>query len=175
MTYCRRRWHPEKVNRVVLPYDDSRDFPAVERDYIRRRGRPDFDWLRFDQPSPRHRLKGPLSQARIGLLPTAGAHLAGEDPIPASGPPRVIPIDAEVALHHIGYDTRRASEDPEVVWPVRTLRRLADLGVIGAVSGRAVSMMGAVFDGRVVVDRHVPVAVEQFRRDGVDLALLVPA
>jgi hypothetical protein len=123
----------------------------------------------------RHRLKRPLTEARIGLLSTAGAHLAGEDPIPASGPPRVIPVDAAVAFHHIGYDTKRASADSEVAWPVRTLRRLADLGVIGSVSERAVSMMGAVLDGRVVLDRHVPAAVGQFRRDGVDLVLLVPA
>lgn len=160
---------------MTLPGDDSRDFPVIERDYIRRRGRPDFDWLRFGEPSPRRQLKRPLSQARIGIVSTAGAHLVGEGPIPASGPPRVIPIEAEIGLHHIGYDTKRASADPEVVWPVRTLRRLAELGAIGSVSGLAVSMMGAVLDGRVVLSRHVPTVVEQFRRDSVDLALLVPA
>jgi D-proline reductase (dithiol) PrdB len=100
---------------------------------------------------------------------------AGEGPIPASGPPRVIPIEADVAMTHPGYNTRRAGEDPEVVWPVRTLQRLAEQGVIGSVSGQAVSMMGAVMDGRVVLDRHVPAAVDQFRRDRVDLVLLVPA
>src|SRR6266404_6430333 len=145
---------------MVLAHDDSRDFPDVERDYIRRRGWPGFDWLRFEEPSPRHMPGKPLSQARVGLLSTAGAHLAGEDPIAASGPPRVVPIDAQIAFDHIGYDTRRASEDPEVVWPVRTLRRLAEHGVIGGVSGQAVSMMGAVLDGHVVLDR-VPTAVGQ--------------
>lgn len=160
---------------MALPDDDSRDFPAVERDYLRRRARPDFDWIRFDEPSARHLPKCQLSEARIGLLSTAGAHLAAEDPIPISGPPRVIPIDAEIALDHVGYDTQRAGQDPEVVWPVRTLQRLAEHGVIGTVSGQAVSMMGAVLDGRVVLDRHVPPAVDQFRRDQVDLVLLVPA
>ncbi len=160
---------------MVLAHDDSQSFPAVERDYIRRRGRPDFDWLRFEEPSSRHRLKRPLTQARVGLLSTAGAHLTGEGPIPASGPPRVIPIDAEIVFHHAGYDTGPASADPEVVWPVRALRRLAERGGIGAVSEQAVSMMGAVLDGRVVLDRHVPAAVSQFRRDRVDLVLLVPA
>ena len=77
-----------------LPYDDSRAFPDLERDYIRRRGRPDFDWLRFPEASPRHRLNRPLSEAR---------------------------------------------------------------------------------DGKMVLDRHVPVAVDRFRRDRVDLVLLVPA
>lgn len=160
---------------MVFAHDDSRDFPVIERDYVRRRFKPDFDWLRFAAPSSRHRPKQPLSKARVGLVSTAGAHLPGERPIPPSGPPRIVPVDAEVAFDHIGYDTRRAGEDPEVVWPARTLRRLAEAGFIGSVSGRAVSMMGAVLDGRVVSDRHVPATVEQFRRDGVDLALLVPA
>ncbi len=163
------------IGDYALPDDDSRDFPAVERDYIRRRGRPGFDWIRFDEPSPRHPLKRPLSEARVGLLSTAGAHLEGDGPIPASGPPRVIPIDAKIAFHHIGYDTKRAGEDPEVVWPVRTLQRLAGQGVIGTVSGQAVSMMGAVLDGRLVLDRHVPLAADHFRRDRADLVLLVPA
>ena len=160
---------------MTFPHDDSLHFPAVERDYIQRRGHPSFDWLRFAEPSARNRLKRPLTEARIGLLSTAGAHLPGEDPIPAAGPPRVLPIGEKVAFHHIGYDTRRASADPEVVWPVRTLRRLADQGVIGTVSGQAVSMMGAVLDGRIVLDRHLPVAIDVFQRDQVDLVLLVPA
>jgi len=160
---------------MVFLHDDSRHFPDIERDYIRRRGHPGFDWLRFAEPSARHRLKRPLAEARIGLLSTAGAHLPSEDAIPAAGPPRVIPIGEKVAFHHIGYDTRRASEDPEVVWPVRTLGRLADQGVIGAVSGQAVSMMGAVLDGRMVLDRHLPAAIDVFQRDQVDLVLLVPA
>jgi hypothetical protein len=155
--------------------DDSREFPDVERDYLRRRGWPDFDWVRFGERSPRHRPRRKLSQARIGLLSTAGAHLPGEPPIPPSGPPHVIPIEADVALTHPGYDTRRSAGDPEVVWPVRTLQRLAQQGFIGTVSGRAVSMMGAVMDGRLVFERHVPAAVDQFRRDRVDLVLLVPA
>ena len=158
-----------------LPHDDSRAFPDLERDYIRRRGRPDFDWLRFPEASPRHKLNRPLSEARVGLLSTAGAHPRDEKPIPASGPSRAIPIDTEIAFHHIGYDTKRPAEDPEVVWPVRTLQRLAEQGVIAAVSRLAVSTMGAVFDGQVVLDRHVPVAVDRFRRDRVDLVMLVPA
>lgn len=159
---------------MAVPNDDSRDFPAVEREYIRGRGRPDFDWLRFSDPSPRHRPKRPLAEARVGLMSSSGAHLTDDDPIGASGPPRVIPIDSEVTFHHVGYDTGRAIADPEVVWPVRTLRRLADEGTIGSVSEMAVSMMGAVLDGRMVLERHVPVVVEQFRRDAVDLVLLVP-
>ena len=45
----------------------------------------------------------------------------------------------------------------------------------GTTSRLAVSTMGAVFDGQVVLDRHVPVAVDRFRRDRVDLVMLVPA
>lgn len=160
---------------MPVPDDDSRDFPAVEREYLHHRGRPDFDWLRFPNPSPRHLPTRPLAEARVGLLSTSGAHLSGDDPIPPSGPPRVVPIDADVTFHHVGYDTSGAIADPEVVWPVQTLRTLVEREVIGSVSDMAVSMMGAVLDGHLVIERHVPTAVDQFRRDAVDLVLLVPA
>ncbi|MGH8994857.1 MAG: glycine/sarcosine/betaine reductase selenoprotein B family protein [Acidimicrobiales bacterium] len=160
---------------MAVAGDDAAEFPAIERDYIHHLGSADFDWCRFASPSPRRCLRRPLAEARIGLLSTAGAHLLGEGPIGPDGPPRVVPVDAEVTFHHVGYDTGGAKAGPEVVWPVGTLRSLAEEGVIGELSERAVSMMGAVLDGRVVTERHVPVAVEQFRRDDVDLVLLVPA
>lgn len=163
------------MDEVVFADDDSRDFPDTERDYVRARHKPDFDWIRFAAPSPRNRLTVPLNQARVGLVSTAGAHLPGERPIRPSGPPRVVPLDEEIVFHHIGFDTKRASEDPEVVWPARALRALADAGFVGSVSGQGVSMMGGVLDGREVTSRHVPGTVEAFRRDHVDLALLVPA
>jgi hypothetical protein len=87
----------------------------------------------------------------------------------------VTPVTEQVVFTHIGFDTERAARDPDVVWPVRSLQRLADEGTIGGLCPNAISMMGAVFDGKHVLERAVGPTVDQLRRDRADLALLVPA
>jgi hypothetical protein len=53
----------------------TRTFDQVERLHLCKRLEPDFEWLDFDQPSPRNPLRVPLRQARVGLVVTAGVHL----------------------------------------------------------------------------------------------------
>src|SRR5713226_1601829 len=120
----------------ISPFeDDSVGYDEVERAYIRREFEPDFEWVRFARPSRRNPLRVPLDQARVGLVSTAGAHLPDQRPAGAGGGIRLIPVGAPaVMLTHEGYDTRRASADPEVVFPVRALQRLAAKGFVGSVA-----------------------------------------
>lgn len=156
-------------------FDDSVGFDDLERDFVRRFV-PDFDWLDFPVPSPRHTLKVPLRGARVALVGSAGAHLPDQEPIPPDGDVRLIPNDAvDLRLAHVGYDTERASKDPDVVFPLRALHRLVAEGTIGSVAPTAVSTMGFVPDGHRVLEHTVPATVEVLRREEVDLALLVPA
>lgn len=154
--------------------DDSLGFAALEREHVRRFV-PEFDWLRIPEPSPRVHPRSPLPTARIGLVSTAGAHLPGERPIRPDAEVRLLPAEADVVLHHPGYDTERASGDLDVVYPAPLLRRLADDGVIGSLAPTVISMMGFIPDGRAVLERAVPVAVDRLRNEQVDLTLLVPA
>jgi D-proline reductase (dithiol) PrdB len=80
-----------------------------------------------------------------------------------------------VRLTHGGYDTQRASKDPDVVFPVRTLRRLAETGAIGSVAAVAASTMGYIPRALNVLERVVPPVVASLVAQQVDLALLVPA
>jgi hypothetical protein len=157
--------------------DDSVGFDAVERDHLRDRGIvPDFEWLAVDHPSPRILPRKPLQAARVGLVTTAGAHLPDQKPVGPGGGVRLIPIDAEdVVLTHPGYDTERAQTDLDVVYPVPTLRRLANSRAIGSVAPTIVSTMGFVPDGRRVLERTIPPARDALLAEQVDLALLVPA
>jgi hypothetical protein len=165
-----------KIPATPIPGDDSAGFDDLERTFVRRFV-PEFDWLRFDEPSARHPLPVPLHQARVGLVATAGAHLPEQDPMTPRGEVRLIPVkDAgRLRLSHIGYDTERASRDPDVVVPAWSLQRLADAGFIGSVAPTIVSSMGFVPRGVDVLERSVPEAVDALRADEVDLALLVPA
>ncbi len=156
--------------------DDSADFAEIERRFVREVvGVADFEWVAFDEPWPRTPLAVPLSEATVTLVSTAGAHLRGDRPLGAGGDAALLPADPEVELSHVGYDTHRAMEDLDVVYPVRTLQRLADEGFIGALAPTVVSTMGFVPDGRRLLERAVPAAVERIHDEQAHLALLVPA
>jgi D-proline reductase (dithiol) PrdB len=159
---------------------EYRDFAQREYDHVRETILPDFDWTCFDTPSPRTLPRRPLAEARVALISTAGAHLP-DDPRHDGGADgdhtyRAIPADAaEVALHHGGYDTKRARLDPNVVFPLSLLRELAEDGVIGEVAPTAYSFMGYIPHTAPLLHETGPEVARALIGDAVDLALLVPA
>lgn len=156
--------------------DDSTAFAQIERQFVRDVvGVADFGWVSFDHPSPRNPLTVPLAEATVTLISTAGAHLPDERPLGAGGHASLVPSDADVQLSHVGYDTEAAMQDPDVVYPVRTLQRLADEGVIGALAPTVISTMGFVPNGQRLFERAVPSAIERIHDEQAHLALLVPA
>lgn len=156
--------------------DDSAEFADVERTFIREViGVEDFDWVGYDEPSPRNPLPVPLSAARVTLISTAGVHEPGGRPPGAGGHAALVPAAAELEFTHVGYDTERAAADPDIVYPVRTLEQLVTDGVIGSLSPTVISTMGFVPDGERLLTRAVPAAVERIHDEQAHLALLVPA
>jgi len=155
--------------------DDSRGFAAVERNHIREKYLPDWEWMRYDAPTPHNPPLVPLDRARIGLVDTCGAHVEGQPPVGASGRAAMVPVDAAVAFSHPGYDVTRAERDNDVVHPAHTLLQLAADGVVGSVAPVTVSVMGGVLLGERLLQRGVPATVESMLQQQVDLALLVPA
>jgi len=154
--------------------DDSRGFAAVERAHLREKYLPDFEWTRYDTPSPRNRLRVPLAEARVGLVDTSGAHVVGSPPVGSSGRAASMSIDAEITFTHPGFDVERALRDPDTVHPTGALHRLAARGVIGEVAPTVVSVMGGVLIAQRLLDRGVPATVAAMVEQQVDLALLVP-
>ena len=157
-----------------------RGFAQVEYEYVRRRVYPPFDWTTFEEPSPRRRMQRPLERSRVALVATAGAHLPDQPPfdLGKSGDSsyREIPADAdELRLSHVGYDTRRAREDPDVVFPLSLLRRLAAEGEIGELAPRAFSFMGYIPETQQLLHETGPEVAAKLLADAVDLVLLVPS
>lgn len=156
--------------------DDSIAFAQRERDHVGRRFVPDLSGSSSTLPSPGNLLPLPLSTSRVALIGTAGAHGAAEAPMSPRGELRVVLLDADdIVLSHPGYDTERASDDPEVVFPLQTLQMLAGEGFIGSVAPNALSTMGFIPDGRRVIERLVPELLSELGKEHVALALLVPA
>ena len=157
-----------------------RGFAQVEYAYVRERVYPEFDWTTFAQPSPRHRLQRPLEQARIALVATAGAHLPDQSAFDlgkeGDSSYRELPADAgELQFSHVGYDTRRARADPDIVFPLSLLRRLAAEGEIGELAPRAFSFMGYLPEPEPLLHQTGPEVAGKLLADAVDLVLLVPS
>jgi len=88
-----------------------------------------------------------LASATVTIVGSTGVYLPDQEPFPTEDPGdisyRIIPGDAKVedlkiAHHH--YDHTEADGDPNIVFPLATLRELADEGFIKAVNDKHYSI-----------------------------------
>jgi D-proline reductase (dithiol) PrdB len=84
-----------------------------------------------------------LSGATVTIVSAAGCFLPDQEPFPAEDPGdvsyRVIPGDTEssaLRIVHGHYDHSEADADPNIVFPIDTLRELVSDGFIGAVNDK---------------------------------------
>lgn len=158
------------------------DFALIEREHVRSRVYPPFDWHPFDRLSPYNPLRVSLAEARVAFVTTAGAHLADQPPFDTTaeaGDPtwRAFPVEtplAEVELSHRGYDTRRAAADKNVVLPLEHLRALQAEGQIRSLASDVYSFMGFIADTDALLLREAPAIAQRLLADRVDLVLLAP-
>jgi Glycine/sarcosine/betaine reductase selenoprotein B (GRDB). len=160
------------------------DFAEIEKEYVRRKTLPDFDWTRFAVPTEPVPLAKPVEQCRVALVVTAGAYLpATQEPFQIRNPLgddsyRILPgktTAEEIALSHPGYDTRRAKQDLDCVFPLNLLQQLAGAGTVGSVAPRHFSFMGYIPRTENLLWRTAPQVGRMLLEDQVDLALLVPS
>lgn len=136
----------------------------------------DIPWTPFEKP---------LAQCRVGLVSTAGYHLADDTPFDvdaAEGDPtfRQIPVEAApstLAITHTHYPHRYADKDANVLLPLERLRELRDEGAF-ELTPRCFSFGFAGTLTGAFVDEPDGTAVEVARRlqeDGADIVLVAPA
>ena len=84
-----------------------------------------------------------LSSATVALVAATGVFLSDQEPFPLEDPGdttyRIIPADADIGamrIIHGHYDHAEADADPNIVYPLDTLRELAAEGFIGAVNDK---------------------------------------
>lgn len=159
------------------------NFADVERDFIRSRILPEFDWVHYSAPSRINPLSGPLAQARIAMVSTAGVHARTDPPFDLkskTGDPSYREISSssalgQLALSHVGYNTRKVSRDINCVFPLERLRELAEEGLAGSLNHRHFSFMGYIPIVEKLLEETGPAVAQKLRGDGVDLVLLAPA
>lgn len=120
-----------------------------------------------------------LSSATVTLVCATGVFLADQGPFPAEDPGdityRVIPRDAEVGdmrIVHGHYDHSEADADPNIVFPLETLRELAAEGVIGAVNDNHYSF-GFTTCLKELYEQAYPEVADKIERSKTKLVLMM--
>ena len=143
-------------------------------------GYPPYQWAHNEDELPFATVSKPLTESRIGLIASGGVYREGQiafhyrDDLSF----RVISCDTETSalrVTHFAYDVTDARADPNVVFPLATLRAEAREGCIGAVGQNAYTFMGGIYSVRKVRQALAPALAERIEEDAVDAVVLVPA
>lgn len=138
-----------------------------------------YKWTVNETPPPWQPLRKPLARCRLALMASGGIYCAGQKAFHYKDDTsfRAIPSGVDIAdlrATHFAYDLTDARRDPNAVFPLGTLRGLAQEGVIGALAGRAYSFMGGIYSARRVTEELAPALRDALVREQADAALLVP-
>ena len=119
-----------------------------------------------------------LATATVTIVSATGVYMADQEPFPTEDPGdityRTIEQDAEngamrIAHHH--YDHSEADTDPNIVFPLETLRELAAAGVIGAVNDKHYSY-GFTTRLKDLYEQTFPEIADKVERSKTKLVLL---
>jgi D-proline reductase (dithiol) PrdB len=144
-----------------------------------RLGHGEYAWVRNSDPPPWQPLRRPLAEARVGLVASGGIYVAGQVAFHYKDDTsyRVIPADVETSalrVTHFAYDLTDARHDPNVVFPIDTLRGLAAEGTIGELAPRTLGFMGGIYSARRVLEELAEPITRELVEQQVDVALFVP-
>lgn len=148
-------------------------------DNYTRLGYEPYRWVVNDEPPPWQPLRKPLSECRLGLIATGGIYAVGQVAFHFRDDTsvRAIPTDirtADLRTAHFAYDQTDARRDPNVVFPIDTLRWLVREKVIGDLAQHAFTCMGGIYSTRRVREELAPKLWDRLRAEAVDAVLLVP-
>jgi D-proline reductase (dithiol) PrdB len=150
------------------------------RENYARLGYKAYTWVDNAQSSPPWTpLAKPLSECRLGLVASGGIYMSGQVAFHWRDDTtfREIPTDVrteDLRATHFAYDLIDARRDPNVVFPIDTLRGLVADRVVGALARRAFTFMGGIYSARKVAEDLAPKITERLVGETVDVALLVP-
>ncbi|HEX5850361.1 MAG TPA: glycine/sarcosine/betaine reductase selenoprotein B family protein [Rubrobacter sp.] len=122
----------------------------------------------------------PLARSRLALVTTGGVHLPDQrrfdiDDFEGDCSYREVPADAEELTWTHAYFRPDEGSDLDAVFPLETLRQLAEEGLVGGLGPRHFSFMGAIHDPTPLVEETAPEVARKLIEDGVDAVLLTPS
>ena len=155
------------------------DYIQCTRDQYDALGYPTYNWVLNEQAPPFAALKKPVSESSLALIGSGGIYRCGQIAFHFKDDfsYREIASDtptSELRATHFAYDLTDARRDPNVVFPLETLRWGVEAGLLGSLGPRAYAFMGGIYSARKVRDVLAPALADRLQADEVDLALLVP-
>ena len=149
------------------------------RDNYAKLGYKPYQWVNNQEPPPWQPLNKPLSECRVGLIASGGIYVTGQVAFHFKDDAsfRAIPTTvktSDLRTAHFAYDQTDARRDPNVVFPIDTLRRLVKERFLGSLTEHAYTFMGGIYSSRRVRDELAPQFTERLLAEKADLALLVP-
>ena len=155
------------------------DYIARTREQYDALGYESYQWVEVQAAAPMAPLKKPLSECKLGLVASGGIYASGQIAFHFKDDISYRQIDIEAPTStlratHFAYDLTDARADPNVVFPVDTLKKCISEGLLGALSNPAYTFMGGIYSSRKVRDILAPAIADALQNDEVDVALLVP-
>jgi D-proline reductase (dithiol) PrdB len=152
--------------------------PRIQEKYTQE-GYPAYRWVVNSDLPPWQPLRRPLSTSRPGLVASGGIYITGQVAFHYKDDMswRVIPTDVkttDLRATHFAYDLTDARQDPNVVFPIDTLRGLVSEGVIGTLAANAYTFMGGIYSARRVQQELAPQLLERLLAEHVETVLFVP-
>jgi D-proline reductase (dithiol) PrdB len=138
-----------------------------------------YGWVYNTDAPPWQPIRKPLAQSRVALIASGGIYRRGQVAFHSKDDTsfRLIPTDVhteELRTAHFAYDQTDARKDPNVVFPIDTLRGLVQDGFIGGLTEHAFTFMGGIYSSRRVREELAPAITGRLAVERADLALLVP-
>jgi D-proline reductase (dithiol) PrdB len=124
--------------------------------------------------------KTSLERSRLALVTTGGVHLPDQPRFDIDDPAgdcsyREIPTTANDLTWTHAYHRPEESSDLDAVFPLQTLRILVREGLVGGLSARHFSFMGAIHDPTPLAESTAPEVAGNLVEDQVDVVLLTPS
>ncbi|MGD0074828.1 MAG: glycine/sarcosine/betaine reductase selenoprotein B family protein [Candidatus Binataceae bacterium] len=161
-----------------MPVEPIEYIAKIRKQYASLGYKP-YQWVVNEDTPPWQPMRKPLSECRLALIASGGVYVTGQVAFHFKDDAsfRAIPKDVkleDLRFAHFAYDRTDARIDPNVVFPIGTLRRLADEGVIGGLTEHAYTFMGGIYSSRRVREGLAPQLTARVIADKADVALLVP-
>ena len=152
--------------------------PRIRQQYSKLGYQP-YQWVTNAEPPPWQALRNPLARSRLALIASGGIYVTGQVAFHHKDDTsfRAIPKDVrtrDLRVTHFAYDKTDARADPNVVFPIDTLRALVADGFIGELCDHAYTFMGGIYSSRRVREELAPRITQRLLEERADLALLVP-
>lgn len=152
--------------------------PRIRQQYSKLGYQP-YEWAANPSPPPWQPPRQPLARSRLALVASGGIYVTGQVAFHHKDDTslRAVPTNVrtrDLRITHFAYDKTDARADPNVVFPLDTLRALVAEGFVGELAAHAYTFMGGIYSARRVRSELAPRITERLLAEKADLALLVP-